>query len=800
MNVAPSRTRALALVLLSVMQMTFGGAGCKRRPPPAAEGPPRPTADPLLQEGRVLYDFLANRPLALIYEQDALVIPATQPDLNKFIDGGWKASLIAGERDRGGRPIALADGVGAALRFPGLGLGAPTSELLMTLTPAPDVPRQAVTVLLNERIAATLELQQGTGRYRVPLSPGRVSLSEGENLLRLHFRAAGLFPTANGTVRSAASIERITIGPPPAAGPGAETGQGAPPGQGAQPLGRTCAYGIGADARQSLCASGPTRWSYSLIPPTAAAGEGRGQVSLHFGYGVQTGGAAAEFSATLRRDGEPEKVLFRHKGEPGRWQEARAEVGTLAALGGRAMRIDLSVTEGAGGISGPRLVLEEEGGGSAQGQEAMAGRVAAPPRAEHLVVLTVDALRADRVPGKAPLPSIAALLQQGVRVPATTQGNYGLPAHASLLSGTYPAVHRLLREVDKMPDEVPLLPEVLSRAGFATGLFSASGYVSERWGLSRGFDTSRNLVREGVANSAAELWRAARPFLEEKVKAGRRVFLYLASADPHAPYAGTPPRGYTGPLRSPITAEQLLLIKRGKLKLTPQDRAFIDALYDAEVAATDAMLGQVLAELSRLRIADRTAIVLVGTHGEEFFDHGSVGHGHSLYQELISVPLLISFPPRIPPGQGQGQGPGSGIAHAELVDIAPTLLHLLGAAVPESMQGESLLPLLDDPRRPHRPGKGARMPRAALSQHDVQGRSLQIGRYKLIATSGDRLLLFDLARDPHEQHDIAPENPVALRALRNPLGLLLGYNRRWRKGRLGSAADLLPGFYEELGR
>lgn len=798
MNVGPSHTRALALIALAVMQMTLGG--CKRRTPPAAEVAPSRTADPLLQEGRVLYDFLANRPLALIYEQGALVIPATQPDLNKFIDGGWKATLIAGERDRGGRPITLADGVGAALRFPGLGLPE-TSELLLFLTPAPDVPRQAVTVLLNERIAATLELQQGTGRYRVPLSPGRVALSEGENLLRLHFRAAGLFPTANGTVRSAAAIERVTIGPPASAGPASPAGdKGASQEQKAagpqQQVGRTCAYGIGGDARQALCASAPTRWSFNLVPPATAAGEGR--VSLHFGYGTQTGGAPAEFSASLRRDGEPEKVLFRQKGEPGRWQEARVEVGALAALGGRAMRIDLAIS-GSGGISGPRLVLDDEGQGASQETTTATatGRVAAPPRAEHLLVLTVDALRADRVPGKPPLPAIAALLQQGVRVPATTQGNYGLPAHASLLSGTYPAVHRLLREADRMPDEVPLLSEVLSRSGFATGLFSASGYVSERWGLSRGFDTSRNLVREGVANSAAELWRAARPFLEEKVKAGRRVFLYLASADPHAPYAGAPPRGYAGPLRAPITAEQLLAIKRGKLKLTPQDRSFIDALYDAEVAATDAMLGQVRAELERLRIADRTAIVLVGTHGEEFFDHGSVGHGHSLYQELVSVPLLISFPPRISPGHGNGPGNGPGLPHAELVDIAPTLLHLLGAAVPESMQGESLLPLLSDP---HRPGKGARMPRAALSQHDVQGRSLQIGRYKMIATSGDRLLLFDLARDPHEQHDIASEAPIALRALRNPLGLLLGYNRRWRKGRLGSAADLLPGFHEELGR
>lgn len=728
---------------------------------------------------RAVYDFLANRPLAVVAEEGALIIETAAPEVWKFMDGGWKAALLAGERDQGDRLVALADGVSAMLRFPGDGIAsaAARDEILLWLRPAPDVPAQAATVLLNERVVANLSLAPAYRCYRVVLG-GAGRVLPGENLLRLHFRAAG---TLLGH-RSAAAIERVAIGP---AGKVPR-----PCGAEAQPFarpGRVRSFGIGGDARPALAANTATRWSYYLVPPEPGA-PGAG-LHLSFSYGVQTAAAPALFGVSAQRDGAPAAPLWSGQGQPGQWRDADVDLGRLLAAGdpGRALRLDLSIS-GPGAISAPRLVDPAASSGPAT--PSLARVPESPPRPEHVLLVVVDALRADR-----PLPSLAA--RPGVSLVAAAQGNYPLPSHASLLSATYPSVHRLLREGGTLPASLPLLPEVLHRAGFATGLFSATGYVSERFGLRRGFDAYRNLVREGQRNPSLEVWKAALPWLEAQLRAGHRTFLYLATADPHAPY--TPPpdllartwdRPYAGPLRGAVSAEQLLRLKREKLRLQPADRAYLAALYDAEVLETDATLERILADLARLHILDRTALLIVGSHGEELFDHGSVGHGHSVYEELAAVPLFLSFPPRLAGHRTLG-------LLAEQVDVAPTLLHLCGAAVPETMQGESLLPLLvpaGDNRAP-----GPRMPRSGQSQHDQQLRGLRLGRYKLISAGGDRLQLYDLGSDPHERRDRAADQPIALRALRNAFSLGYAYQRRWNKQRLGDPANLSPEFAMEIG-
>jgi arylsulfatase A-like enzyme len=349
----------------------------------------------------------------------------------------------------------------------------------------------------------------------------------------------------------------------------------------------------------------------------------------------------------------------------------------------------------------------------------------------------------------------------------------------------------MYEDKDRLAEALPLVSQVFGRAGFATAIFSSNGYVSDKWGFKKGWDAYRNFIREDKPNSADQVWKAARPWLEEQVKQGRRTFMYLATVDPHVAYNPPErflkdywPKPYKGPIKPIKTSEQLYQIKIGKLKLTDEDKRYLEALYNAEVTQNDTTFVQVVADLKQLGIYDKTAIILVSDHGDEFFDHGSVGHGHSLYQELIDVPMEVRYPPRMPEAKRVA-------ASVEVIDLTPTLLDLAGLDPNDEQQGASLIELAAD--------DGPRMARPAESFHDGAIRSLRLGRWKLITWSGSRLALYDLQADPGEKHDLAADHPIALRWLRNVFAYYHAYGERWHKARWGVASDLKPAFADDVG-
>jgi arylsulfatase A-like enzyme len=151
-------------------------------------------------------------------------------------------------------------------------------------------------------------------------------------------------------------------------------------------------------------------------------------------------------------------------------------------------------------------------------------------------------------------------------------------------------------------------------------------------------------------------------------------------------------------------------------------------------------------------------VVVTADHGEEFWDHGSVGHGHSVYDELLHIPLMLRIP---------GLTDGNAILRGDvgLVDIAPTILDAMGLPIPDTMYGRSFLPELR--------GEGGSAPRATASGFMTGIRTLASGRYKLIQRGPDQALLYDLGADPHETRDLAAQRPLALRYTRSLLGLTL---------------------------
>jgi len=188
------------------------------------------------------------------------------------------------------------------------------------------------------------------------------------------------------------------------------------------------------------------------------------------------------------------------------------------------------------------------------------------------------------------------------------------------------------------------------------------------------------------------------------------------------------------------------------------DKARLMELYDLEIAYADKHLGKLLAGLREQGLLEDTAIFLTSDHGEEFWEHGGIGHGHSMFDELLRVPgILVAPAERIRPGAvWEGQ--------ASLLSVAPTLLQLAGLAPPSGWRGKSLLPDL-----PNSSPSGERVYAEGL-RYGPEQRALRTPEYKaVIKADGSTPLLFDLRQDHQEKQPLRKNQPAAAQAVQQAL-------------------------------
>jgi arylsulfatase A-like enzyme len=344
--------------------------------------------------------------------------------------------------------------------------------------------------------------------------------------------------------------------------------------------------------------------------------------------------------------------------------------------------------------------------------------------------------------------------------------NWTKPSVASILSGVYPTTHKTQDDRSKLPSSVVIAPEHFQKLGFETAGFVANGYVSRKFGFKRGWDTWTNYVRESKRNRAEYVVDDAIAWLESRPKE-KPFFLYVHTIDPHVPYI--PPRKYwtlydNGPYNGPVqpvqTAKLLEKVKSGKLTLSDRDTSRLEALYDGEITYHDDQIVRLHDALKRMGLLDDTLIIVTSDHGEEFFEHGKVGHGHSLYEELLHVPLLV----RLPEAQ-EGKGVHSN-AEVSLVDILPTACEILGVECPEGIEGNTLVPLLK--------GKELdRFPSVSFSNFLGVQRAVRMGPFKAIYKA-HMPSVYNLATDPKETQNISRAQAVVLSGLRDALGKQMG--------------------------
>jgi arylsulfatase A-like enzyme len=401
---------------------------------------------------------------------------------------------------------------------------------------------------------------------------------------------------------------------------------------------------------------------------------------------------------------------------------------------------------------------------------AAACRPGAPDAPRHLVLISLDTLRADHLGlygyARPTSPELDRWAEQAfVFERAVAPANATIASHHALFQSRFAGAALADR------DGAATLAELLREHGFRTVAWTGGGTMSREAGFARGFE----LWDEGHEGLASSLPRALR-FLDEAARSDGRSYLFLHGFDVHLPYDPPEPfaarftEGYPGQIRGPDTLPLMRSIRRifeqahraAPPQLDAADRAQVAALYDGEVANTDLLLARLLRRLDAPDLRDDTLVVILSDHGEEFWEHGSVLHAHTLYQELLHVPLLLRVPGRDADARRIEQ-------RVSLLDVLPTLLELLDVPAPSSLAGRSLVPLLSGEPLPPQPAF------AEGFAFDAKLQAVLDGDWKLIRDLGTgRLALYDLATDPAEQTDLSGTRPDQRERLRGLLDATLG--------------------------
>jgi arylsulfatase A-like enzyme len=409
------------------------------------------------------------------------------------------------------------------------------------------------------------------------------------------------------------------------------------------------------------------------------------------------------------------------------------------------------------------------------------------PRPNVLIVV-IDTLRADRLgvygSTRGLTPFLDELATRGVVFErAYAPSSWTSPSVATLLTSRHPLQHGMNAFGSVLGAGELSLAEVLRGLGYRTAGFAANLLLAEHSGLGQGFEHWRVYLAEWVNRDGdpkvrgGHLRREALAWLDANTKPTepQPVLLYLHLMDVHTPYDPPPPQRQRFALGHSPADEAM----RARLhdrhaparfgEFTDEEVARLEALYDAEVAALDEELRRLFSQLDERGFLANALVLVAADHGEEFREHDALLHGTTLYEAGVRVPLILLAP---------GLEPGRRVAEpVSLIDVAPTILALLGAEVPAPFEGRGLLP-----ERRAAAGTAEADVLLDLAQQQIPEEQrthavgLVRGSRKLLVDPQGRARVYDLARDPVErdasaESEAGAELVVALRRARDALGL-----------------------------
>ena len=512
----------------------------------------------------------------------------------------------------------------------------------------------------------------------------------------------------------------------------------------------------------------------AFVRPALRAGE----VAFETGKIRQSAWSSVDF---VRRLEAPSRLLGRFLAPLQGGSDLRYSIGaewpdgsreTLFEWPGDGEEFDLDLGERTGLV---RLRLAAEGEGApgrwdelrlvAREREQELSVPPPPPPPPKLVVLYVlDALRADalgHLGGVAGVsPTIDRLAAEGVT----------FTDHFSVAPNTMPSTKALFtgwafrtKGSWKLPPEGgPTLAEAWADAGYRTGAFSANTFVSEEFGLARGFEVAPRKVAEadkklGMLASAQRVHRFGLEWLD-RLKPEERALIYLHTVHPHNPYK--PPEPFRARFTAGIDSEidgstrTLLDIKQQRIEADPADRERLKGLYRGGLAYNDAELTKLLEILEPRYAPGEMLIVITSDHGEELFDHGGVLHGYTLYDEQLHIPLIFWWPGVLEPAVIDRP--------TDALDLNATLRALIDPRGDDPGEGRSLWALLteDDPSwsKPVRFAAASSLRTGIFMGRSASAKFIWAPRWGMgegLGRTRDSEYLFDLAADPGETANLA---------------------------------------------
>lgn len=427
--------------------------------------------------------------------------------------------------------------------------------------------------------------------------------------------------------------------------------------------------------------------------------------------------------------------------------------------------------------SGDRLFVETGGDRNAPAARfAWWSRPALLPRPDtsrpNLLIISIDTLRADHLGAygyhRPTSPNIDRLAARGMLFErAMSQAPWTTPSHMTLFTSLFPTVHAVDAPTTdrqrRLADDKRLLAEIIRDGDYATAAFTGSGAISALYGFWRGFsvyDETDHDAPERHNEDVSGVFESASRWLVEHRELP--FFMFFHTYEVHAPY-----------IHRSFESEAA----------GGDDDARVTALYDGDILYTDGFIGQLVSLLDGLGVSERTIIVLLSDHGEELvarYPGKRIGHGHTVYDELLHVPLIIVAPGKVAAGARVHE-------MVQLIDVMPTLLEMMHLPAPTGIQGASFASVF---RGEPLPGRHAF---AEATNNGPERKTIRDGRYKYIRrfpregrTAREIPVpipeeeFFDLDADPEERASILDRGGEILAELRRQLEAIVALNTTLR--------------------
>jgi arylsulfatase A-like enzyme len=732
------------------LEQATGEAPQQAQAPDRAPVIPAPPVAPAPNGTATYEDLLALLHLADVYDPAGLFIDFGTAARLKYTIGNWNSGWQGESREGDARVSTF--GKTARLYLP-----AASKQSMQIRMRAKPYATGALIVYVNGKTAGEARVSQGDGFREIVIPISEAHIRSGENSVMLR---ATKTAQVRGKARSFA-MDWLLFEP-------ASTEGTAPPGRFAVEQ-----VSVGGVGRRAIVLAPGAQVDWFVEVPEDG--------TLVFGSGLSSRGAGV-LALQIDSDGSAGSTQRLDAGAS--WNDQQV---SLKGVAGKIARLRFR-NEGATEIALSDVRIARRAGAVVTIDEP----------ARNVVVLLIDTLRASKVQAYYPktrvkTPTIDAFASGGTLFERSqSPENWTKPAVASVLTSLHPATHKTKQDASKLPKSALMLSEVYQKAGFETASFIANGYVSNAFGFDQGWDHYTNYIREARNTNASNVFGEAEGWIE-KNKDGR-FFVYIQTIDPHVPYDPPAkflemydPEPYNGQVRNRRTHLMLDDAKKNpkKYTFTKRDKERIEALHDGEISYHDEYFGKFLAKLRELGLDENTIIVVTSDHGEEFQEHGSWGHGHSVYQELLGVPLMFRWPGVIPANARIGPV-------VSTLDIGPTVLEATSVPIPKEFEGRSLLGFMrgDWPAGPY----------VAFSDFLEHRRVIRGGDWKMIIRGNLSQVMFDLGKDYWEQKELdGSEHPIAQRYLRTLHGQFLGAEDRghWLAASARSSRSKKPGLTEE---